>query len=492
MTRRCICDSHFWGNDCSLRLCPLGVDPDVEDCDNLHLAKDVQTVTVSFANDLDLVDPSHIDQYFTLTFTDVFDARVTTRPISFWDDAATVQEALLALPNFAIMDAEVVKYFPLNDYDGAVAPDRGAAFTSTLQSAGHLREIICERLHFDLFANTACADDDDCVAHFGLDSTRLVCDTNMSQCVETNRDRCALADGRGEFFNSTCGTDFEPNGIYRAASGVRYWGRRLTAADRACHVGNFPAHDIVYARACDTDDDCVVCFPWSQVRSGVCTEGVCGVSEEYKAVFAQDAINECRVASWSIKFTAPLNAGTQSIFDCKHGVAESLDSGASPRFRSAGLASCQVAHTGVPEWEYTDAATQELVESHLCYETTDSLQTTASFVRDTEAASGDYDVCFRLNSPTDMVDDIGLVTADQSAQLRTVEPVASTTDFTVLNGLSYSDDPIFTEDEVAVVDDAVYDEVLPCANEGSCTRAGTCACRDGFHGSGCEKRLDYL
>ncbi len=490
MARRCMCDSQFWGNDCSLRICPQGVDPDVESCENIKRARDVQTITVSLVNELALVVPSQIDQYFTLTFTDVFDARMTTRPISFWEDAAGVQQALLALPNFAITDVEVVKFFPLNDYDGTVIPDRGAAVSSTLQSAGHLREIICERLHHDLFRSPSCADDDDCVASFGLDTARLLCDANMLQCVETDRGACAVVDGKAEFHDSNCARGFEPNGIYQDSAGDRFWGRRLGAADRSCHVGNFPAQDAHYAQACDSDDDCVRCFPWSQVRNGVCREGHCGVSDEYRAVMGQDAVNECRVASWSVKFTSQQNLGTQGLFGCTSGAAETMSSGASPAFLSAGLASCQVLRTGIPEWSFTEAGGGE---SHLCFETDGaSLRTTAGFVLAATAAAGDYDACYRLSSPDDMVDDIGLVTADQNAVVRAVEPVASTTDWTVLNGIFYPDDPMFTEEEVAVVEDAVYDEVLPCSNEGACTAAGTCACRDGFQGSSCENRLVYV
>jgi len=491
-TRRCMCDSHFWGNDCSQRLCPQGVDPDVEFCDDIKRSKDVQTVTVALANDLEAIDSAHIDQYFTLTFTDNFDARLTTRPISFWEDADGVQEALLALPNFAIDDVEVVKFFPLNDYDGSVSPDRGASFTSTLQSAGHLREITCERLHFDLFSNTACADDDDCLTNFGLDSNRLFCDANIMQCVETNRDKCEVVDGKTEFSNNTCATNFEPNGIYEDSLGQIFWGRRLSALDRSCHVGNFPPDDVKYARPCNSDDDCVQCSPWSQIRGGVCNEGVCGVSDEYKAVMAQDAINECRVASFAIKFTSAVNVGTQSLFECNFGSSGTEKDGSCPKFRSAGLASCHVLRTGVPEWEYTDAAKDEMVEAFLCYETDEDLKTTALFVLETEALSGSYDRCFRLNSPDDMVDDIRYVTADQSAVVRVVEPVASTTDFTTLKGIYYKDDPIFTESEIEIVEDAVYDEVLPCSNEGTCTTQGTCDCRTGFHGVSCEKALDFM
>jgi hypothetical protein len=502
MARRCMCDSHFWGNDCSQRICPQGVDPEVETCEHIKRAKDVQTITVSLANDLALMDPSQIDQYFALTFTDVFDARVTTRPISFWEDAGSVQQALLALPNFAIMDVEVVKFFPLNDYDGTVIPDRGAAVSSTLQAAGHLREIICERLHHDLFRSPSCADDDDCVASFGLDTNRLLCDANMLQCVETDRTACAVVDGKAEFRGGArCALGFEPNGVYEDSAGDKYWGRRLGAADRACHVGNFPPGDPHFARACESDDDCVRCAAWSQVRNGVCREGRCGVSDEYRAVMGQDAADECRVASWSVKFTSARNLGTQGLFGCTFGVAETASSGASPAFLSAGLASCQVLRTGIPEWSFSaDAGSASqvnnatgVVEAHLCYETdAASLRTTASFVLPETAASGDYDACFRLVSPDDMVDDIRYVTADQSAVVRAVEPVASTTDWTVLNGIFYPDDPVFTDEEVAVVEDAVYDEVLPCSNEGACTAAGTCACRDGFQGSSCEKRLMYV
>jgi hypothetical protein len=500
-TQRCICDSHFWGNDCSARLCPQGVDPDIEDCDNIQHAKDVQLVTVSIGNDLELMEYSHIDQYFTLTFTDAFDAQVTTKPISFWADADYVQEALLSLPNFAIQDVEVHKFFPLNDYDGTVVPDRGTTLTSTLQSEGFLREIACERLHFDLFSNTGCADDSDCVSGFGLNETFLFCDVNILQCVETDRSSCEVSDGIMEFKSDLgCAQDFEPNGIYQDSNGIRWWGRRLTAADKSCHVGNFASSDTRYAQACRDDFDCVACTGVSQIRAGVCNEGLCGISDEYKAVMAQEAINECRVAAWTIKFSALLNTGTQSLFSCTHGSLDTFKDGASPRFLSAGIISCDIVRAGVPEWQLLDAG-QNYEEGYLCYDTDDTLATTASFttqddavdgMNSTDSSSTNYDICFRLSSTNDLVDDINLVIADQNAAIIVSQPTADMTDFTTLKGLDYKNKPLFSADEIESVADTVYNEVLPCANEGACEADGTCTCRDGFYGSSCEMRLDYL
>jgi hypothetical protein len=505
MSRRCMCDSHFWGNDCSQRLCPQGADPEIDLCgDAVEPARDVQMVTASLVNDLALLDPSELDQYFTLTFTDAFDAQVTTRPISFWEDAAGVQAALLALPNFAVMDVEVVKFWPLNDYDGTVAPDRGGTTqSSTLQSAGHLRELACERLHHDLFASTACTDDADCTTSFGLAATHVLCDANILQCVETDKALCAVVDGATEFRAGGgalgCGSTFEPNGVYEDDAGVRYWGRRLSSADRACHVGTFDSDDATYARTCSTDTDCALCTSWSQVRAGVCNGGRCGVSDEYSAVVSQDAVNECRVTTWAVKFTHALNAGTQALLSCTHGSLSTNQPGASPRFRSAGLVGCQVLRAGVPEWTFAGAeeGTDE-AELRLCFSTDDSLATTGSFVAGTEAASGvasgAYDRCFRLMaSPSDQQDDINLVTADQNALLHVQQPQEGRNeDGGALSGLHYPNDPLFAEEEVEVADVAVYDEVLPCANEGACQQDGTCKCRDGFYGSSCELRLDYV
>lgn len=153
--------------------------------------------------------------------------------------------------------------------------------------------------------------------------------------------------------------------------------------------------------------------------------------------------------------------------------------------------------TGVPEWEI-ESAESELVEARLCYSTDEAdLATTAQFVgvaiAEAGVADGTFDACLRLESPDDMVDDINLVAEDQSAVVRTLALNEATTDgATALNGVMYTLDALFTPEEVAILETAVYDEVLPCANEGACTEQGTCDCRAGFHGSSCEMQLDYL
>jgi len=106
-TQQCKCDRGYTGYDCNSRICPFGDDP-TSDCGE-NSAGDVQLVVTR--------STTAAKQYFTLTFTDMFGGKFTTRPIL--DNAAAckvstasvpcreVQYALMDLPNFAIPEVEV-------------------------------------------------------------------------------------------------------------------------------------------------------------------------------------------------------------------------------------------------------------------------------------------------------------------------------------------------------------------------------------------------
>jgi hypothetical protein len=122
-TQSCKCDRGYTGYDCNSRICPFGDDP-TSDCGE-NSAGDVQLV-VTRSLDAD-------DKYFTLTFTDMFGGRFTTRPIldktktnnpntaNIGIPCPEVQYALMDLPNFAIPEVEVDVVFSVGSGTGATA-----------------------------------------------------------------------------------------------------------------------------------------------------------------------------------------------------------------------------------------------------------------------------------------------------------------------------------------------------------------------------------
>lgn len=106
--QQCMCDRGYEGYDCSLRRCPRGDDPETS-CDD-ELGADIQ----QFACSQDTVGVA----YFNLAFQDQMGGHYHTRSIKYDPNAGdeanaeSVQDALEALPNFAIPSVEV-------DFDGA-------------------------------------------------------------------------------------------------------------------------------------------------------------------------------------------------------------------------------------------------------------------------------------------------------------------------------------------------------------------------------------
>jgi len=153
-TRQCVCDRGYGGVDCSSRLCPTGDDP-LTKCDAAGLSDsdDTQVITITRATCLatDDTDAAHVltcadvtdlkdtdactaasvctydatptcKEYFTLTFTDMFNGQYTTRPIGMRTDwtttwvnrnkiATDMKEAMKELPNFAVPDVKITTAF---------------------------------------------------------------------------------------------------------------------------------------------------------------------------------------------------------------------------------------------------------------------------------------------------------------------------------------------------------------------------------------------
>lgn len=108
--QQCSCDRGYEGFDCSLRRCPHGDDPETS-CDD-ELGSDIQRFSCN--------TPS-VASFFALSFMDQLGGAYHTRPILYDpaanedDNAESVQDALEALPNFAIPSIEVD--FTTADFD---------------------------------------------------------------------------------------------------------------------------------------------------------------------------------------------------------------------------------------------------------------------------------------------------------------------------------------------------------------------------------------
>merc|ERR1719197_1469538 len=108
--QQCHCDAGYEGDDCSLRMCPKGDDPETE-CAN-DLGNDKQRITCAFAANPagGTLTKAFLHMRFKDQFNGVYDTRPILLDVANLDDdenANSVQDALEALPNFAIPEIEV-------------------------------------------------------------------------------------------------------------------------------------------------------------------------------------------------------------------------------------------------------------------------------------------------------------------------------------------------------------------------------------------------
>jgi hypothetical protein len=96
----CVCDPGYEGTDCSLRICPKG--------DNVLTLKDFDTVQEITLVDSNAATP-HPSGEITISWTDLFGATFTTRPIAInsADDSTDIENALKSLPNGMFEDVTV-------------------------------------------------------------------------------------------------------------------------------------------------------------------------------------------------------------------------------------------------------------------------------------------------------------------------------------------------------------------------------------------------
>ena len=197
-TQSCVCDGGWTGHDCSLRLCPVGDDPET-DC-NDELGYDVQRISCTGMD-------KDVDHYFSLAFTTALGIRYNTPPIiiSAFDEegnvtatANSLQTALESLPNFAIPSVEVTVEHP-----DVVGADFGTNMTITFVDPAttgeqHLLEVTeslrCEGGSSSYFFNTDMAFE--CTVERVSQSTQL---REQAEC--SNRGTCNTRTGECQCFD---------------------------------------------------------------------------------------------------------------------------------------------------------------------------------------------------------------------------------------------------------------------------------------------------
>ena len=481
---QCLCDAGYEGVDCSVRICPQAPSLTADTCNDEATAHhDVQTITVSFADSFAGMSTAQLDQYFTLRYTDGFNSRTTTRPISFWEDAQSVQQALYALPNFAMSEGllSVTKIWPLQDYTENSDSDNYESH-STLEADGEFRNLACETWYYDAFHDSSCTLDSDCEDKFGLtEATHVACDVNLKVCVETDP-ACLVDDGIEEFTTAGCADSFTPDGVYFAATlGGKFWGHRLGYFERKCHAGFFEEDDPVYAVLCATSADCVPCSRNTQVTAGECdtATGLCVPSTKFRTTYVTAELEECSTAAFVVSFDTGKGGSKKNTFTCSVGESTN-DDGVSPRYESSSLASCSVLHVGLPQWRLADQSSTGLYD--LCWSRDAGTGAAANefVLQDNVAAyetAGGF--CYDLDSAT--ASDLNLVVEDQNVLFAKL-PEAP-------RGLTWPSAPLFAASDVANVFEMDYALDLPCSFSGSCLESGLCTCADGFTGVACELKI---
>lgn len=443
-TQQCVCDRGWWGTDCSMRLCPEGEAQ--SGCDPADYVNDVQMVTLTF-NDIANTPAGDIEQFFTLTYTDMFYGKFTTKPISYWDDLAVTQQALNSLPNFAIVDAEVNKISPLYTVNGDDPP-------------------ICTTSYYKYFQDTSCNSDSECESKFPAaignnPSFAVFCDPQIKKCVETSlADACLFNDGRSEF-DAGCGNTFQVDGLYINDGGEQVWGRQTTGVEKSCQVGSFSTDESFYSKACTEESDCTTCGPASAIGVGKCssTTNECAPSTEFENFLDAVDTNNCFVVSFLVKFVSTSTPGQQQLLECN--VGSSDFSGAFPRYPSSSLG-CTVTRVSRNLW------TQEGTEQKLCFASgTDAYEASFIDIDDTPAECEAMFTITELQEKSHQESYTWIATDDSGVTFSNVDAgVYSSTDLS--NNLAFQ-------------------TATQCSSQGDCNPGtGECLCAPGFNGVACE------
>eukprot|EP00750_Incisomonas_marina_P008257 INCI15396.1.p1 GENE.INCI15396.1~~INCI15396.1.p1 ORF type:complete len:568 (-),score=94.63 INCI15396.1:1949-3652(-) len=482
---QCLCDPGFIGIDCSVRICPESSMVEATCDGGMSSHNDIQAITVSFEKSFATMATVEFDNYFSLQFTDAFNGKTTTRPINFWDDALVVQQALYALPSYALTNIKVAKIWPLQDYTESSDSDSYTA-GSTLETDGTFRNLACETWFYDAFKDSSCTLDSDCETKFGLDAgVTVVCETDLGICVETSGSDCLVTDGMDEFVTDECASSFTPDGIYQSVSiGGSFWGRRLGFFERKCNVGLFEVDDPAFAVPCTTDADCVSCGPNTQVTAGECDSGgnVCVPSTDFTSTYVTAELEECSVAAFVISFDPGVGGSRKNLFSCQIGDNTNAP-GASPRFESSALSTCSALHVGLPEWR-TSPKSSGL--NDLCWSRDASTGVAVNeFVHEDDVAA--YEAaggfCFDLDSGT--ASELNLIVEDQNANHAKLVGQS--------NGLSWPGLTLFSDNAITDLVDMDYVTDLPCSNAGVCEEtSGLCLCASTNTGAACEELIAFV
>merc|ERR1719161_537201 len=343
-TTQCVCDAGFTGADCSTRMCPKGDDPSTSCATELDYS-DVQLVGLRYKDPLDVTKPENFEQFFTLKFTDMFNNEYESKPLSYFDTAKTVQDALMGLPNFAIPDVEVFKTFPeITAGDDQVAYTGGANGADPIVVDGVKPESFCSTFYHEAMQDVSCAETADCVKKFGLPASKLetisgavdvaerpktaiFCDLSASMdahvargaknegdavtgrgiCVET-MNSCAFIDGKKEFNDLGCGDQFEPDGIYDASPKALI--KDLAAAGgaaAAAREGKCLAHFPFYKAGDGTFKGDAGALCAAKEKEADCSNLIGGVESCYWSAAASDANGNQHVPSgmvWGRRLTS--------------------------------------------------------------------------------------------------------------------------------------------------------------------------------------------
>lgn len=548
-TQQCICDGGFTGYDCSVRMCPSGDDPDTG-CDDTSgsSALDVQFVQIVRENLRDGVSKAmDLDQFVTLSFTDQFNNQRTTKPISFYDSARTVQTALIGLPDQVLPDVQVYRFYP--------------------KDMSNSRD--CGRRFYDSYQSTACTTDAECEVRFqrnsgagaNIGNTKFRCDNKISRCVETSKQaaECSLKTP-----TSTCEKYFSPDGLYELRGDVAdtgatnfYWGRLVTAADVMCRAGLFPENSQRWAKSCNTDIDCARCGLFTDIRGGKCdtTKKVCVRDQSTTAKYDFNSISgtsnsACDTVVFAVKFNDRKSLSTQGIqklLRCGFGKHTSLD-GHSPKYESGKIKSCTVIHAGIPEFHLEGEGDKKVdyvldldtmkfkVSSTLTRSNSmiaiDTAVTKANYVQtidpDAKATAVQLsigDVCATPNGPDSQAstkelcakkcyETLGCSTFmhNQVSQIcRICQGTAKTTpvspnlneilyktsyvaqSFQVPNDVQQRQNLIYGHAVGTVAPYAKYQQPQTCSNQGQCNfDTGVCVCDDGYSGDACNRKNDNI